>query len=871
MSESIIQELCDEIYADTNFRSDYTWLLSSELKSHNHETELSGARIKKLAESAAILALSKISDHQKIAFKVAIFLMNQFGKKIANIQFLTELVLCRLGDLPTIEQIISEKKGRDYFSFTNSKDSSVFLELKFPEIFAKKFLNQFEIFDKNKNFTDFQSDVFRSLMKGKNVAYSAPTSAGKSFIIHNYAIYKILTAETYTVLFIVPTRALIDDVHRSLIKILEFTNQNDVQIVSSVNDINIEYLEKAKRKILIFTQERLQYIQSRGYNMKIDLVVIDEAQKIKDAERGVILEDSVSELLLQNPTTQIVCISPYMKSLENFKDIFSIKEIEVLPSSRSPVGRNVFFINFIEKRKVDVSIFSEELKSTINIETIELEENLPTTQYETKAWIAAKLLSGRGHTIVYCTKPTECKNVSEAIANEKKEFQISSEISETIEFLKKNVHSDYDLIDYLSHGIGYHYGKMPNFVRFLIQRLFEKKTIDYLCCTSTLLEGVNLPAKNIVLYKPKKGSQNEMDRFTIKNLAGRAGRLGKDYYGNIYCVDIEEWKEGKDAFKDELEDVQSSTELTLTIDAELLVSHLEEYQGLKHGKKNVLGVATSLIINQIRDPEQHFLSNLETKYPEISPIRINQIGKILQDISLKLAILDKKTILRNKSIDPRLQLQLYLYLKNRYRPPVIPEPGDIQISAKLHGVFELIYKFLLTPDQRKNSIIDCTHIAGDWINQKYYKQILESRIYYEEKHRKKSTLTKKEINKLIDKVDDILENDLRFSYTRGLQCYSDILELVIRENKLELKSYSNLADHLEIGAYDKRVYFLMNLGFSRNNAISITKIIPKHIENINECKQWLKANTEKIQEIFKDKTDRFWRDEFDSLLSEIQK
>ena len=74
---------------------------------------------------------------------------------------------------------------------------------------------------------------------------------------------------------------------------------------------------------------------------------------------------------------------------------------------------------------------------------------------------------------------------------------------------------------------------MPYFLKDLVKSLFENKKINRLCCTSTLLEGVNLPAKNIILYKPKKSNDIPMDEFTIKNLAGRAGRLRHDYYGNV--------------------------------------------------------------------------------------------------------------------------------------------------------------------------------------------------------------------------------------------------------------------------------------------------------------------------------------------------
>ncbi len=59
---------------------------------------------------------------------------------------------------------------------------------------------------------------------------------------------------------------------------------------------------------------------------------------------------------------------------------------------------------------------------------------------------------------------------------------------------------------------------MPQFVRYVVRELFDKKQIDYLCCTSTLLERGKPSTKNIVLHKPKSGLQTPMDKYSIKNL-----------------------------------------------------------------------------------------------------------------------------------------------------------------------------------------------------------------------------------------------------------------------------------------------------------------------------------------------------------------
>ena len=102
-----------------------------------------------------------------------------------------------------------------------------------------------------------------------------------------------------------------------------------------------------------------------------------------------------------------------------------------------------------------------------------------------------------------------------------KNIDISKNLKSIIDFLRTNVHQQYSLADCLEFGVGFHHGKMQQFIRFIVEQAFIKEEITQLCCTSTLLEGVNLPAKNIVLFEPK------LKKFDIKNLAGRAGRLKK--------------------------------------------------------------------------------------------------------------------------------------------------------------------------------------------------------------------------------------------------------------------------------------------------------------------------------------------------------
>ena len=74
-------------------------------------------------------------------------------------------------------------------------------------------------------------------------------------------------------------------------------------------------------------------------------------------------------------------------------------------------------------------------------------------------------------------------------------------------------------------------------------------------CTSTLLEGVNLPAKNIFIFSNAIGNSKFSD-VDFWNLAGRAGRFSKELSGNIICVRIEDKKNRWDTPHKDLEVVR---------------------------------------------------------------------------------------------------------------------------------------------------------------------------------------------------------------------------------------------------------------------------------------------------------------------------
>lgn len=101
--------------------------------------------------------------------------------------------------------------------------------------------------------------------------------------------------------------------------------------------------------------------------------------------------------------------------------------------------------------------------------------------------------------------------------------------------IERDVHEDHYLSDLIRKGVSYHIGYLPPAIRERIENLFRAGKISTLFCTNTLLEGVNLPADNLVITTTKIGLSG-MSPVDFKNLVGRVGRIEFNLYGNVFIV-----------------------------------------------------------------------------------------------------------------------------------------------------------------------------------------------------------------------------------------------------------------------------------------------------------------------------------------------
>lgn len=79
-------------------------------------------------------------------------------------------------------------------------------------------------------------------------------------------------------------------------------------------------------------------------------------------------------------------------------------------------------------------------------------------------------------------------------------------------------------------------------MRRTLEKAIVKKEVMNVVCTTTLLQGVNMPAQNVIirnphLYLKKSDGAAELSNYEMANLRGRVGRLLKDFIGRTYVLD----------------------------------------------------------------------------------------------------------------------------------------------------------------------------------------------------------------------------------------------------------------------------------------------------------------------------------------------
>uniref|UniRef100_A0A8C5IXI9 DNA polymerase theta n=1 Tax=Junco hyemalis TaxID=40217 RepID=A0A8C5IXI9_JUNHY len=386
------------------------------------------------------------------------------------------------------------------------------------------------------------------VLEGKNLVYSAPTSAGKTLVAELLILKRVLETRKKALL-ILPFVSVAKEKKCYLQALFQ---EVDVRVEGymgsmapagrfSALDVAVCTIEKANGLINRLIEENK--MDSLG------VVVVDELHMLGDSNRGYLLELLLTKVRY---VTERVAKSKCLKSLDNRESIVGMSAtLPNLGLLASWLDAELYCTDFRPvPLKEWVKIGSNIYDSSMNLvrefqPKLQLkgdEDHIVSLCYET--------VCGGHSVLLFCPSKNWCEKLADIIAKEFYACVHSSAknsglapvvvdregIDEVLDQLKRSISGlDSVLQRTLPWGVAFHHAGLTFEERDIIEAAFRQGLVRVLAATSTLSSGVNLPARRVIIRTPTFGGRL-LDILTYKQMAGRAGRKGVDTEGESILV-----------------------------------------------------------------------------------------------------------------------------------------------------------------------------------------------------------------------------------------------------------------------------------------------------------------------------------------------
>ncbi|XP_068813954.1 DNA polymerase theta isoform X2 [Struthio camelus] len=412
------------------------------------------------------------------------------------------------------------------------------------------------------------------VLEGKNLVYSAPTSAGKTLVAELLILKRVLETRKKALL-ILPFVSVAKEKKRYLQALFQ---EVDVQVEGymgsispaghfSALDVAVCTIEKANGLINRLIEEN--QMDSLG------MVVVDELHMLGDSHRGYLLELLLTKVRyvtekvakrqakMTSPGFSGIQIVGMSATLPNLGLLASWLDAELYCTDFRPVP-------LMEWVKIGSNIYDSsmglvrEFQPKLHLKGDE--DHIVSLCYETVC---------DGHSVLlFCPSKNWCEKLADVIAREFYNLQQAESsaknsalspvvvdregLNEVLHQLKHSLSGlDSVLQRTLPWGVAFHHAVIllafrcnPTISGFtksylspgltfderdMIEGAFRQGLIRVLAATSTLSSGVNLPARRVIIRTPVFGGKL-LDILTYKQMAGRAGRKGVDTVGESILV-----------------------------------------------------------------------------------------------------------------------------------------------------------------------------------------------------------------------------------------------------------------------------------------------------------------------------------------------
>jgi hypothetical protein len=371
-----------------------------------------------------------------------------------------------------------------------------------------------------------------------------PTSAGKTLLAEfNIIVTKALRADA-KIVYIVPSRALVNQIYFDLKSNLE---PLDFVIEKTSSAIEIDPTEDSflngdeKIDVLVSTPEKLDLLIRRKHPSvdDVSMFILDEAHTIQNGERGAKLELLLAILRRERPNAKYMLLSPFIKNADTIITEWlgggNSIAIDWKPSEKLMLGINTKISKTKNEIHIEVLPSPYESIKPIGKTIVENPYTLESTGTKDKILeFSIKHFSENEKTLlVLCYGKGTANTRAKFIYDKVNHYTPNDDVKLVKKFIEDEVGRQTTLSNVIEKGIVTHHSGMSDETKLLVEHLIREKQIKFVCATTTIAEGVNFPVSTVFFDDYRKGRDNKLGTNDFWNIAGRAGRTLVDNYGKI--------------------------------------------------------------------------------------------------------------------------------------------------------------------------------------------------------------------------------------------------------------------------------------------------------------------------------------------------
>lgn len=408
------------------------------------------------------------------------------------------------------------------------------------------------------------------LFSGTSGIVQMPTSAGKTRSVEIVLRSAFLSGRTKLAVVVAPFRALCHEIGTSLrhafrdddVKVNELSDAMQLDFLQQVAEL-LGFEAPTSQYILVLTPEKLLYVlrQTPTLVADIGLVVYDEGHQFDSGSRGITYELLLTEIKALLPTgAQTILVSAVIQNAQAIGDwLMGAGARVVNGSGLLPTARSVAFASWLERLGQLMFFESEDYgKPDYFVPRVIEQQTLPMRPGERKdrifpvkndstdvaLYLGIRLVP-QGSVAIFCgRKDTASKMAARAVEVYERGLAVAAPAASANEDELRRMKN---LIDghfggqaiasrAASLGVFVHHGTTPHGLRLSIEYAMQKGRINFVACTSTLAQGVNLPIRYLIVSGIYQGAERIKVR-DFQNLIGRAGRSGIHTEGLVIFSD----------------------------------------------------------------------------------------------------------------------------------------------------------------------------------------------------------------------------------------------------------------------------------------------------------------------------------------------